>query len=224
MRTVDVIIPSDGTELYSRVITEASIKSLRSSLKENSKYRFNVVVVEQNKTITHPYADKVLYYNFPFNYNRVLNLGISETSGDFVMLCNNDLIYHTGFFDEMLRAFRIGYLSLSPTNPLRSKPTVHPIIEGYGINHDLMGWCIVTKRKLFDRIGKIDEGVSFWYSDNLYADQLKYYKIQHARVAMSFVSHIGSGSTSLRKLSPEEKKDFTTHQKHYYQEARKKYV
>lgn len=224
MKTVDVIIPSNGTELFSRVITEASIKSLRSSLKENSTYQFNVVVVEQNNSITHPYADKVIYYDFPFNYNRVLNLGISETNGEYVLLCNNDLIYHTGFFDEMLRVFRIGYLSLSPTNPLRSVPSVKPIIEGYGINHDLMGWCIATKRELFKRIGKIDEAVSFWYSDNLYADQLKYYHIEHARVAMSFVSHIGSGSTSLRKLSREEKEELTTLQKKIYEDARKKYV
>lgn len=215
---IDVIIPTNTKDEMSKVITEASVKSLRSS----SSLQFNVVVIEQQKSFSHPYADKVLNYDFPFNYNRVLNYGLSHTSANYVLLCNNDLIYHTGFFEELKKGFRLGYLSLSPTNPVRSIFTTKPIVEGYGINHNLMGWCIAVKREIFDIIGKIDEDVSFWYSDNIYADQLKYHGLKHARVTSSYVFHLSS--SSLRNLTKEQKEEYTKKQKKIYLNARNKYV
>ncbi|MBW6490993.1 MAG: hypothetical protein K0B15_07330 [Lentimicrobium sp.] len=218
--TVDVIIPANSKDYMSLITTAASIRSLRSS---SSNIQFNVIVVEQNKPTSHPLADKVLNYDFDFNYNKVLNLGLKNSSAKYALLCNNDLIYHTGFFEALLQVFRTGYKSLSPTNPLRSLYTHKPIVEGYGVNHDLMGWCIAVERDMIERIGYFDEGVSFWYSDNLYADQLKHHNIKHARVTNSFVFHIGSGSSSLRNLTPEQKAEYTTKQKLIYENARKKY-
>ena len=43
-----------------------------------------------------------------------------------------------------------------------------------------------------DKIGKLDETVSFWFSDNLYALQLKAEGIKHGLFTNVQVDHIGS--------------------------------
>ena len=49
-----------------------------------------------------------------------------------------------------------------------------------------------------DRIGGFDYPVNFWYSDNVYAEQLKAAGIKHALVGNSIVRHLES--QSLRKV------------------------
>ena len=211
----DVIIPCNTKDEYTRVTTEASLKSLRFAKNEN--VCFNVVVVEQNQSAEKfELADETIYYDFPFNYNKVLNLGIKKTTAKYVLLANNDLVYCDFFADNLLKAFKAGYKSLSPTSPSQSVYSNKMVIEGYGINSVLNGWCICAERKTIEKIGYLDESVVFWYSDNIYAYQLKYNCIKHARVTNSYVFHLGS--STLKKSESNTKKDYTNGQKKIFED------
>ena len=216
----DVIIPCNTKDEYTRVITEQSLKSLRNSKNENVE--FHVVVMEQNaRAERFELADETIVYTFPFNYNKVLNEGAKRTHGEYVLLANNDLIYCDGFADALLRVFKAGYKSLSPTSPSQSSYSPQMVIEGYGINSVLNGWCIAAERKMLESIGYLDESVVFWYSDNIYACQLKHAHIKHARVSNSYVFHLGS--STLKKADSSVKQDYTNQQKKVFEEAAKKY-
>lgn len=175
--------------------------------------------------------DKVINYHsaqyvgqkFTGNYNESLNLGAKRASGDYLAFCNDDIITTSGWFDKLLPHFD-KYDSLSPhcpDNPFwKEKPT--GIVEGYEIGKILCGWCIVMHRKTYEKIGGFDECVQFWYSDNIYADQLKYHGLRHALVTDSIVYH--EGSKTLHKLSDSERKRLTTDQRELYLKAKEKYL
>jgi hypothetical protein len=58
----------------------------------------------------------------------------------------------------------------------------------------------------------LNEGVSFWYSDNIYGEQIKHAGVKHALVCSSFVTHLGS-STLRAVRDPKMKRRLTTEQK-----------
>lgn len=220
MKTIDVIVPVNTNSDAVRAITELSFATLRAS---GNDVKFNIVVLEQNKDAEkYAEADYTVNYEFPFNYNRCMNFGAKVTKNDILFLVNNDLVYTKGFYKPILKAFECGLQSLSPTSPSSDAYKPQPLSYGYGINSDLKGWFIAVTRKTLERIDYLDESVSFWYSDNIYADQLRYNHIQHARVTNAFVCHLGS--STLKQSSKEKKNEFTMQQKNIYLEARKKYL
>ena len=125
----------------------------------------NCVVVEQQKV---DYDNALtLHYDFPFNYNKCLNLGYKHTTGN-VAFCNNDLIFGKGWtgiekhFDK--------YGSLSALNPgWGFHAGFTGIREGYNVGRELCGWCLIVSRETMEITGGFDEDVEFWCSDNIWA-------------------------------------------------------
>jgi hypothetical protein len=64
--------------------------------------------------------------------------------------------------------------------------------EGYEIGMQLTGWCIFTSKELWPVIGQLNEKHRFWFSDNVYAEQLKAKNIKHALICSIRVDHLGS--------------------------------
>jgi GT2 family glycosyltransferase len=104
-------------------------------------------------------------------------------------------------------------MSCSPNHTPYLKEDIR---EGYeiGYNGEVKGWCIFTKRELYDTIGKIDERVKFWFSDNVLADQLKAHNIKHALVRHAYVQHLDSRTLNL--LDAEKHREYTTGQEGAY--------
>lgn len=155
----------------------------------------NVIIVETHKVHKYEHANTIIEYNEPFCYNRCLNYGIKEGKNDIVILANNDLYFEKGWSTIGSTMMTNDYLSASAlsTDPRqRSFKRGDYAYEGYIVGYHLTGWCIFAQRKLFDIIGKIDERVNFWYSDNLYAEQLKAKKISHALICNVTVLHYTS--------------------------------
>ena len=158
MAKCDVIILSNAKTPELAQMTQETIDSLYES---ETEHEFNVIVFEQNKVPTYLKA-KTIKYDCDFHYNKLMNIGIDLTKNEWVCLCNNDLLFHKGWFSECIKH---DYLSMSP-----NEKQEEGIEEGYGIRKQVKGWCILTKRELYKIIGRIDQSVSFWYSDNVYAD------------------------------------------------------
>lgn len=103
---VSIIIPNrDHLEDLSRCVT---------SILERSTYdNFEIIVVENNSTTEEIFAYyqkiqenpavKVITYKGDFNYSRINNLGVTQATGEYVILLNNDTqVITPDWIEEML--------------------------------------------------------------------------------------------------------------------------
>ena len=168
-----------------------------------------VIIVETGQPYKYK-ADKLIEYNGEFNYNRALNLGLKYAKNKFQILANNDLIFREGWskIGDIMKVN--GYLSASAlSNDQRQLwfKRGNYAYEGYNIGYQLAGWCIFTDKELWKQIGKLDETHQFWFSDNVYAEQLKKANIKHALICSVVVDHLGS--QTLRKQSRDVQRTYT---------------
>lgn len=181
---------------------------------------------------THPHAQpykeaKVnLFWPKEFNYNACLNFGIIHTNTEYIALCNNDLVFQKNWqkITERMKANNI--LSASPFSHYSqhrhgyiANGTIH---YGYWVGHELLGWCLVVHKDIFQTIGKLDESCKFWCSDDAYADQLKQFGIKHILDCGSVVDHIGGGSKTLNTMPCNLRYQYTVSEYNKYQNAKKK--
>ncbi len=205
--TVDIIILSYATTNHLQQLTQQTINSC---LRSDPGIAFTILVLEQNPAVTYERCT-THHITEPFNYNRFMNIGIGMTNGDYVCLCNNDLIFQPKWCTNMLQAMQQQFLlSASPLCPKTQGATFKegPAIDyGYSNARHLSGWCIFTDRFLYDIIGPIDEDFPFWFADNAYAEQLKKHKVKHALIRNSWVEH--KGSRTLKNLDPNTRDAYT---------------
>ena len=191
-----ILSRTDTQELFE--MTKICIQSLLDS---ETEIDFEVIIVESNKQYLESgfqYNDfaKVIVPHEKFNFHQFLNIGIASATGDFMALCNNDLIFHKGWFSEILKVSEKhkDILSFSPSEE-QGADTVKDFLIGYKVKQQLKGWCIVVKKELFKKIGPLDETFSFYYADNDYGMTLKYHNLKHALVYQSYVEHLEKKST-----------------------------
>jgi hypothetical protein len=180
---------------------------------------------------THPNAQpykeaKVnLFWPKEFNYNACLNFGVLHSETEYIALCNNDLVFTDGWTKITERMKYNKVLSASPfslysqhRHGYKADKSIH---YGYWIGHELLGWCIVVHRDIFQTIGKLDESRSFWCSDNVYSDQLRAAGLKHMLDCASVVNHIGGGSKTLNTIPKVLYYDLTTNEYNRYMYAKK---
>lgn len=184
-----IIVAASKTEDLIRM-TQAAIDScLRDDVP------VNVILVETFRRHNYTGVDHHIMYEGKFCYNKCLNEGLRHATGDVVIMANNDIHFVKGWSTIGRSMIDNGYLSASAlsASPRQSGfKRGDYVYEGYLIGIHLTGWCIFAQRKLFDIIGKLDERVNFWYSDNVYADQLKKHNIKHGLICNVTVLHYTS--------------------------------
>lgn len=203
---VDIIILSNGKSPDLVELTQRTIESCHNS---EPVIKFNIIVLEQQQSVVY---DKCItgHYDEEFNYNALMNKGLSITSNKYVALCNNDLIfskYWASNIIEQMDAHKL--LSASPLCPNTQGRTFkgNSLVEfGYNNSQHLSGWCIVLNRSILDIIGELRSNFPFWFADNEYAEQLKEFGVRHALVRNSVVTHIRS--TTLNTIAKQD--DYTT--------------
>lgn len=201
---IDIIILSYAKTAALKQITLQGIESLYLS-EDPDHIQFQTLVIESNKEL-YPYQypnTKTIYPDEKFGFNRYLNIGITQTSNDYVCLCNNDLIYHQNWASEILKAMEENP-EIKSANPYCSSFDYHKSIkagadiifrhQNLKINGIITGWCLFVKRELVNKIGLLDEQFEFWYADNDYDLTLRKHKLRHALVKQSKVTHLVSQS------------------------------
>lgn len=184
--TVDIVILSHAKTQQLLELTQRTIDSCIASEKE---IQFNILVLEQEPNVV--YANCITgFTDAPFNYNQFMNKGISLTSNEYVCLCNNDLIFEKNWCSNLISAMKENNLLSACPAQKEGKG----VSFGYNNNHQMLGWCIMCKRSLFEIIGDIDSEFVFWFADNIYAEQLKRFGVKHAVVLNSVVKHLGSST------------------------------
>jgi len=211
---MDIIFIADTRRMDHRRMTQAAIDSCRASEK---RMPMHFIVVDGNKDTMGFRNATTVTYDFDFNYNKCLNVGIEYAKYDFIALCNNDLVFRKDWAKNIKDAMLLGdYLSASPYD--RGTRLIG-CREGYRIGNELKGWCIVIRRKLLSVIGELATPVNFWFSDNVYAEQLKKYNIKHALCYDSKVYHLRSKTL----MSSARKREYTTGQGLKFTEWRDSY-
>lgn len=184
--TYDLIIVSQSKgELIN--ITQQCIDTARC---DNAD--LNIIVVETGSPYKYN-VDKIIEYNGEFNYNRALNLGLKYAKNDIHILANNDLIFQPGWskIGDLMKLNGYHSASCIDGRQMQYKRGDY-IYEGYDIERTLTGWCLFIDNYCLKQIGKLDESVSFWYSDNLYACQIKAAGIKHGLFTGCQVDHMVS--------------------------------
>lgn len=195
----DLIIVTRTTTKELASVTQNCIDS---ALKDGADV--NVIIVETGPAIV-PYrgADDYILYDGVFIYNRALNLGLKKAKGDVHILANNDIIFHKGWSeigDLMLLNKFDSASALSADRRQRHMKRGDWIYEGYIIGTHITGWCIFATKHCIETIGLLNESFEFWFSDNVYADQLGAAGLRHGLFCNIQVDHITS--CTLRTMSP----------------------
>ena len=212
IKEVDVVVPCYTMNEDLKFMTKQFILNLNNSEKD---IKFNIYIMEQNPNVVYDGA-VTLHYDFEFNYNKVLNLGLQFCKNKYVCFCNNDVTFSYGWASEIIKQMKkYECLSASPFNPVILKPKDVEVEEGYELRKQMLGWCIMTDRDIFDVIGKFDESVNFWKSEVVYSDQLKENNLKHILVYNSVVFHYDMSRT-LNKIDKNKYQEFTTIQNKIY--------
>lgn len=188
---ISVIMPSDAKTPELRAMTENAIRTCGCA---------EVIVIEK-QPIEYAGAITIRNNDLEFNYNRALNYGLQVATGDYVALCNNDLVFFPNFkyIEEIMKLNDIHSASPYTLNQRNFVPAGNYKVDGFEIGKILCGWCIVISRHALKLIGKLDETYDFWYSDNAYAEQLKDVGISHSLICNVFIEHLES--TTLKTLN-----------------------
>jgi hypothetical protein len=152
----------------------------------------NIIVVETGQPYKYD-VDKIIEYNGEFNYNRALNLGLKHIKNEIHILANNDIIFQKGWsqIGELMKSNDFHSAS-AISGHLTQFQRGDLVYEGYQVGYILTGWCLFVDDYCLQKIGKLDESVSFWFSDNLYACQIKAEGIRHGLFTGVQIDHMAS--------------------------------
>lgn len=201
----DVIILACSKDEETRALTSQALRSLRSS---EAPGTFHVILVESHpEAPEYPEADLTLRPELPFNYNRFLNEAMKATREPYVVISNNDVIFHASWWTNMRGAMRQHNLdTASPRSPRQQQGLVpeveqahrntpsNQVVLGHVIAYTFCGWCWAMKREVADWLFPLDDQFTFFYQDNDICMRLMEKNCRHGLVGGSMVSHYGQRS------------------------------
>ena len=185
---VDVVILSNGATDDLRRSTQRTIDTCLSGA---SSLPIEIVVLEGVEGIGYDRAG-VVHMPSAFNYNGFANFGARRGSAGWIMIANNDLIFHDGWLHSLLAA---QYPLVSPKCPYDERQS--EFVEnttGAITGRHLSGWCFMIKRELWEHIDGFDESVSFWCSDDALIEQVLELGIEPMIVPGATVEHVQSAT------------------------------
>jgi len=220
--TIDVIILSYAKN---NDIFEMNNRCIDSILNSTKNHNFNIFLIETESNIEYKYIQPevtVIQPNTEFNYNKFLNIGFEYCKNEWILISNNDTVYHENFLEEMLRIYDTNkeIVSMSPMDDtwyrhqsFNKEVDVH---YGYRVSYEIAGWSIFINKKIIESFGKFDEKFKFWYQDDDYSQMLQKYKFIHVLATKSKVTHLLNKSHNL--INPNIRHEMTNGQIHTFKE------
>lgn len=198
--TVDIVILSKAATEDLRKMAQHAIDT---AIATAGKHTVNVVVIEQVPGIR--YRDAVtLHEPDEFAYNAFANKGISVGKAPWVMVANSDLEFHDGWLDALLAA---KHDLVSPACPREDRQRVRRNEKGTENGKHFSGWCFMMSRKLWDKLGGLDEDFKFWCADDSVIEQAKAANVTPMLVADAKVTHLISKTIGDKTLANDPKDD-----------------
>lgn len=195
---VDIVIMSNAATWPLRLSTQ---KTIDTALSGAGMLPVNVMVLEQQDGITYRGAS-TMHMPDKFNYNRFANIGAEIGSAPWIVVANNDLVFHEGWLHPLLAA---GHPLVSPKCP-RSEKQAEIVTNtmGPGTGKHLSGWCFMISRELWDEIGGFDTCVNGWCSDDVVIQQAWQQGTAPMLVPQSIVEHAVSQTLKTRSVEEQE--------------------
>lgn len=172
-----------------------------------------ILLIESNKenSYQYPYPNvEVLIPNEKFGFHRFFNIGIEHTDGEYIAFCNNDIIFHKGWFSAIREVSdnRRRFLCFSPIDDSGDYPKMSPealprekaFYRGWEHQKHFAPWCFVWKRKVFDITGPFDETVDFYGADCDEQNIMSRNALWSVVCTKSVVNHL-AGQTAIVKQS-----------------------
>ena len=180
---VDVVILSNVT---SSELQQSTQRTIDTCVAGANGLPVGVAVLEQCPNIVYRRA-ATIHMPAQFNYNAFANFGASR--GLHALLAADHPL-------------------VSPKCPRdkRQSEFKQNTIGGVTGQH-LSGWCYMISRDLWDRMGGLDESVSFWCSDDVVIEQAAKFGVQPMIVPASVVEH---DQSSTLKTEPADLRDELT--------------
>ena len=203
---VDVIILSRCLTREDFEVNQRCVQSLSVS---EPDIDFRILIIEsgggnfaETGRVYEHASVSVIIPDEPFRFHRFLNIGLNHSRSEWVVFSNNDVIFHAGWFSEILKlkAMDPRIQSFCPFD--RNAPFL-PFEKfsqkayhlGYRVPIEFVGWCFVVERGVFQKMGMFDERYDLYFGDNDFARTLKRKSVLHAMVPSSYVEHLGGYTT-----------------------------
>lgn len=174
-----------------------------NSLFESEQWQKNeleVLLIESNKQAVDQYDERVrlLIPEEKFNFHRFLNIGVVESSGEFIAFCNNDITFQSGWWTAIKQVKKENpkFMCFSPLDrsyPMMTEeqmPSTKDYYIGWENKRHFAAWCFVWERKVFDIVGQFDEVFDFYSADDDELMTLRKYAIPNVLVTKSEVKHL----------------------------------
>jgi O-antigen biosynthesis protein len=223
------------------------VKQCLQSILERSKYRnFELIVVDnrsddpllfdylQSLSLLKDISIQTIKADFDFNFSALMNLGVQHSSGDLVLLLNNDVevitadwLEHMAVYAQHESAGAVGVKLLYPDNSIQHAGIV--MTKGDISRHVFVGVpatdlrvntprnfmavtaaCLMVSRKKFDEIGGFDTKFEVEFNDIDFCIRL--FEKGYANIYLPAVELYHYESAS-RRHPHSDKKSFTRHQK-----------
>lgn len=209
---VDAVILTNTADIGYYGLTMRTINTMRSS---SPGVDFMITVVESNggdeeRFFIYP-GCRVVRPKPPFNYNRFMNEGVSGFASDHVLMCNNDIRFAELSVSRLVAAMaEHGLDSACPLEPnwhrfhFSEAELSAPVIKGYRVMHEMVGWCVCATRRALEAIGPLDEAFDYYYQDNDYVMSVRAAGLSHGLVTGSHVFHELSSSQRLMSSGVDE--------------------
>ena len=159
-----------------------------------------IVLMESSKENPYTYGSdvKVVIPDEAFNFHRFLNIGVDKSDGEFIALCNNDIVFEMNWWSAIMKVKQTNpkFMCFSPLDrsyPMMSEevmPSSKKYYIGWENKKHFAAWCFVWERKVFDIVGKFDETFDFYSADDDELMTLRKYAISNVLVTASEVKHI----------------------------------
>lgn len=199
---VGIIFVANSTNEEMVLMTQNAIITARQYAQG---YDLDILVAESTDYAQYAGAEVFNHNIRPFNYNKVLNEAKKKLKADFILFCNNDLLFTENWLDHLLDNKG---LCLSPKEPTDGRQAhIKEDTSGYSVATHFNGWCFGLRKEALEKIGDFNEDYQFWFSDNVVVDRFKELGIEPTLVVKSVVKHLGS--KTLANLGKEEKYNFT---------------
>ena len=196
--TLSVIILSYAIDEEVYQMNCRAIESLFTS-EEWSDGEPEVLLIESNRESAYAYDKRVrvLMPEEKFGFHRFFNIGLDNTSGEFVAFCNNDIVFQSGWWSAIVKVKKEHprFMCFSPVDssyPMMAEEiaTGKEYTIGWENKRHFAAWCFVWVRKVFKTIGHFDETFDFYSADDDELQTLHYYAIPNVLVTGSEVKHL----------------------------------
>jgi len=206
MKKVSIIIPSYVADNEN---CQHLIKCLNALEENTNRDLYELIIVDNGSNFgvdeMKKSADIYKRYEEPLGYTKAVNIGLKLANTDLLCVLNNDLFVPKGWLDKMLEDMeRTGFDAIMPMD-VKGEVYKTQAEDGKYYENWVWGALWIIKRKVYDKVGEMDEELNWRFSDQDYWIKIKSAGFKLGRTGNVIVEHIlGATYEKMGKLGSED--------------------